>query len=41
MIKRTYNNGWKFKFYPICEKEFYNFFLNLYLLKGGLKNDGI
>jgi len=40
MIKQTYNNGLKIKFYPIERKELINYFQNLNILKymkGGLK----
>ncbi len=34
MIKRTYFNGWKFKFYPIEESELINKHQNLDLIEG-------
>lgn len=37
MIKRTYNKGFKLKFYLISEKEFNNLLQNYYIeMKGGL-----
>ena len=42
MIRRTCHikNGWTFKFYPVEEKEILNYFLNLNMMKGGLKEYG-
>ena len=40
MIKTTYNNGFKFKFYLINEKEVLNYWLNE-KMKGGLIENGI
>jgi hypothetical protein len=40
MIKATYDNGLKIKFYPIDYKELDNYFKNLKLfkeMKGGIK----
>lgn len=34
MIKTTYNNGYKIKFYPIAKQEIINYFMNLQLNKG-------
>ena len=40
MIKKTYYNGLKFKFYPIPRNDLINFWQNVFIfdkLKGGLK----
>jgi len=37
MIKQTYADGLKIKYYPIDLNEVINYFQNLIIMKGGLK----